>query len=128
MTARRGFYVKPAADCEMKIYAVDLDDTIAEGTWHPTQAKSVIGEPKESIIWWVNRWYGEGAQIIIHTARSWSDKPLIEAWLQTNEVPYHAVVCGKLLANYYIDDKAISVRELESFDADCDLVKEYYAA
>lgn len=83
--------------------AVDLDGTLAETAW----PEPGIGEPIQENIIKLYELQREGYKIVIHTSRGWEDYELIEAWLHKFYVPYNRIVCGKLLAHRYVDDKAI---------------------
>ena len=48
-----------------------------------------------------------GYKVVIHTARHWEHYKYIEEWLNEHDIPYKSIICGKLLAHRYIDDKAI---------------------
>lgn len=96
--------------------AVDLDNTLAEGVWTPDNPTSDIGTVKvykngKTAKDLVDELVAAGYKIIVHTARSWTDVENIERWLEYNQIPYRQVVCGKLLAAIYVDDRAISAFE-----------------
>ena len=82
--------------------AVDLDGTLAEDVW-PNPG---IGEPIRVNVVKVRELHRAGWKIVIHTARGWEAYELIEAWLLANDVPFSRIVCGKLLAALYVDDRA----------------------
>lgn len=96
--------------------AVDLDGTLAEGVWTPDNPTSEIGPVKvyesgqtaKDLVDELVRW---GYKIVVHTSRAWTDYENIEKWLRYNEIPFRGIVCGKLLAAVYIDDRAISAFE-----------------
>lgn len=89
---------------ELKWLAVDLDHTLANTSGHPEyQLLDPITENVDKL----KRCHDKGYKIIIHTSRHWQDYSGIEDWLNEHEIPYKAIVCGKLLAYRYIDDKAI---------------------
>ncbi len=110
---------------ELKWLAVDLDDTIAKGVWTPESADPGIGPPKWRNIDKMADAYHQGWKIIIHTSRPWHDYEMIESWLKHWDYldPYDRlikvslaryvsrIVCGKLLAAAYIDDRAIHESE-----------------
>src|SRR5260370_1214740 len=92
---------------ELIWYGIDLDGTLAYHVW-PDPG---LGDP----IWTnVNKLWElreAGKKIIIHTARGWEAYELIESWLDDWAIPYDRIVCGKLLAHRYVDDKAIHESE-----------------
>lgn len=45
--------------------------------------------------------------IVVYTARPWSHLPSIRARLQSAGVYYHAIVCGKMRASVYVDDRNV---------------------
>lgn len=96
----------PPIRTELLWAAVDFDGTIAESHWTPEDPNYEIGEPIPGAYrkaWELHR---EGLKIIVHTARPWSDYERIESWLTHHGFPFKRIVCGKLLANIYIDDRA----------------------
>lgn len=103
----------PAPRSELLWAAVDFDGTIAKASWTPENPTSDLGEPIERNIaqcWALSE---AGYNIVIHTARPWSDYEAIELWLTYYLVPFKAIVCGKLLAACYVDDRAIAADETD---------------
>lgn len=93
----------PPDRTELKWLAVDFDGTIAGSVW-PDPG---IGEPIRVNVLKLREAARAGWKIVIHTARSWADYEVIESWLNHHEIPFKAIVCGKLLAHRYIDDRAV---------------------
>jgi len=91
--------------------AVDLDGTLAEPIWSPENPTSAIGDPIGRNVVKLREAVRRGYKAVVHTARPWSDYEAIEAWLIANDVPFRAIVCGKLLAGLYIDDRARNADE-----------------
>lgn len=88
----------------MKVIAVDYDDTLC-------MASNV---PNVDVVKYVSKqFYTRGVIVIVHTARPESYRKLISDWLATHDIPYHAIVCDKLPADVYVDDKAINPTSLE---------------
>jgi hypothetical protein len=92
----------------LKWLAVDLDGTLAKGIWTPDNPTSAIGHPIWGNITKLTGLASEGWKVVIHTSRPWHDYEAIEAWLDHWDVPWKAIVCGKLLAAAYIDDRGIN--------------------
>ena len=88
---------------KLKWLAVDLDGTLAN-TEPPDYE---LGEPIYENVEKLKACTDLGYKAIIHTARHWEQYSAVEAWLDLHGIPYKAIVCGKLLAHRYIDDKAI---------------------
>jgi len=88
---------------ELKWQAVDFDHTLVDDDYNLDEATPVPENIKL-----IQELHKKGKKIIIYTARHWDQYPLIEEWLDNNEIPYKAIVCGKLLAENYIDDRAIN--------------------
>lgn len=86
--------------------AVDLDGTLAEGIWTPDNPTSAIGDPIRVNVVKLREAVAKGYKPVIHTSRPWTDYEAIEAWLIHNDIPFRNIVCGKLLAALYIDDRA----------------------
>jgi len=95
----------------LKWVAVDLDDTLAEGSWAPGETDFRIGEPIETNIAKLEKVVTAGYKIAIYTARPYSHYQLIETWAKEKipQIPIRAIVCGKLLFRWFIDDKAVNV-------------------
>lgn len=92
----------------LKWLAVDFDNTLAETLWTPENPTRRAGDPIWPNIDKLFKAIDAGFKIVIHTARSWTDYEYIEWWLNRWHIPYHHIVCGKILATAYIDDKAIN--------------------
>lgn len=102
------FHVPPRKN--LMWYAIDLDGTLAWSTWTPDQKRSVIGDPINENIEKLEEVVAQGYKVIIHTSRPWSDHQMIEAWLDEHEITYDQILCGKVLAKKYVDDKAVDAR------------------
>ena len=99
---------------QSKIYAVDFDGTLCENIW-PN-----IGEPKSDVIYMLKKLRKEGNKLILWTCR---EGPLLDEavrWCEDKGLYFDAVndnleghkeLFGgnsrKILADYYIDDKAV---------------------
>lgn len=86
--------------------AVDLDGTLAEPIWTPSNPTSAIGAPILRNVLKLREAVRKGYKAVIHTSRPWSDYEAIEAWLDLHQIPFKAIQCGKLLAALYVDDRA----------------------
>lgn len=91
---------------ELKWYAVDFDGTIAS-----KNEDYSIGEPILENIKKLQEVIDSGYKIVIHTARHWEEYQDIEHWLKKHKIPYKGIVCGKILAHRYVDDRAISAEK-----------------
>lgn len=89
--------------------AVDLDGTLATGVFDPENPRNDIGLPMWDNIKKTQRARDAGYKIVIHTSRPWWDYEAIEWWCQKYGVPVSRIVCGKLQAVAYIDDKNIPI-------------------
>lgn len=96
--------IEPRAD--LLWAAVDLDGCLAEGIWTPDNPTSKIGYPIWQNVHKARDLEAAGYKIIIHTARGWTDYENIEGWCNHYHVPFRRIVCGKILAAIYIDDRA----------------------
>jgi hydroxymethylpyrimidine pyrophosphatase-like HAD family hydrolase len=91
----------------MSHIAVDFDRTLTdpnEDEWAPAHKREANCDVVEA----VREAYFDGNQIIIWTARQWTEAPQIVGWLHAHEVPYHGLKCAKGGADQYIEDKAAS--------------------
>jgi hypothetical protein len=102
-------FYRPLPKKLWRVY-VDLDKTLAYGTWKPDQKMSVIGEPILENIEKLRELVERGYVPYIHTSRHWGDLEMIRAWIEEYNIPIDPrhVICGKPLGDIYIDDKAVS--------------------
>lgn len=84
--------------------AVDLDLTLANSTGYP---EFKLLDPIHDNVRKLHDCVNKGYKIVIHTSRHWGHHKEVESWLDKHNIPYEAIVAGKLLAHRYIDDKAI---------------------
>jgi hypothetical protein len=103
--------IEPRGNDSLLWYAIDLDKTLAQSNWSPDNPTFEIGEPMWENIRKAREVEAAGYKIIVHTSRPWGDYENIEGWLNHYNVPYRRIVCGKLLAIRYVDDKAINADE-----------------
>lgn len=96
---------QPGPRADLKWLAIDLDGTLAEPTWRPDNPTTEIGPPIRHNVQKARDAAGLGWKIVIHTARPWTDYEAIEWWCHRYGVPARRIVCGKILAQLYIDDK-----------------------
>lgn len=95
----------------LKWAAVDFDGTLAESSWSAENPTHEPGEPIWSNVYKLMMLRAHRYKIIIHTARAWADYLVIEEWLNRYGIPFNRIVCGKLLAHVYIDDRGINADE-----------------
>jgi hypothetical protein len=86
--------------------AIDLDGTLAASNW---PASTLPGDPIWPNIAKLREATRAGWKIVIHTARPWGDYEIIEWWLDIHSIEFDRIVCGKLLAACYIDDRNIDI-------------------
>lgn len=99
-----------------EIFAVDFDGTLCENAWPD------IGRPRYDILNWVKELKSRGHKIILWTCREnmrlvnaivWcADQGLFFDAINDNLEEHKQLFGGnsrKVLADYYIDDKAISI-------------------
>lgn len=87
--------------------AVDFDGTIAYSTWSADNPTALPGDPIPENVHKLWQLANDGYKIIVHTSRSWADYELIEAYMIKHGLPFSRIICGKLLAKVYIDDRAV---------------------
>ena len=83
--------------------SIDFDGTLATSIW----PEPGIGEPIQRNIAKVHELTRRGYKIVIHTARGWEAYKQLATWLTEHDVPFDMIVCGKLLARIYVDDRNI---------------------
>ena len=95
------------------IVAIDLDGTLCSGECF-TKEECIKAKPIQEIINVINtKLYRDGGCfIIINTARRENLRNATEFWLKKYGVRYHILNCGKLWAQYYIDDRNILIKDL----------------
>jgi hypothetical protein len=102
----RGQYTDIEPRGDLLWAAIDLDGCLAEGIWTPDNPTSHIGYPIWRNVHKARDLEAAGYKNVIHTSRGWNDYENIEGWLNFYNVPFRRIVCGKLLAAIYIDDRA----------------------
>lgn len=98
----------------MARYIIDLDGVICkdEGSLPDTYMNA---KPIEKNIEKINKLKKQGNVIIIHSGRHWGLYDLTKKWLKKNKVKYDQLILGKPPGDYYIDDKAINVKDFEKW-------------
>jgi glycerol-3-phosphate cytidylyltransferase len=113
-------YIKPLPS-DKTVYnriVVDIDDTIC--TTIDRDFENSI--PNIPVINKINELYDKGMEIILYTARGGKSCQTLEEkivkygtltteWLKKNGVKYNQLLFGKLNADYYVDDKNLSIDE-----------------
>lgn len=103
----------PPPRSALKWAALDLDGTLAQGIWTPEDPTRQIGPPIRANVVKLNHLVADGWKIAIHTSRPWADYETIEWWLEFHRIIWHVIVCGKLLAGVYVDDRAVHESEAD---------------
>lgn len=97
---------------------IDIDDTICF-----TENRDFNNsKPNQEVITRINQLYDENWRIILFTARGGKScntleekehkyRAITEKWLEEHNVKYNELMFGKPNADYYVDDKNISIRE-----------------
>jgi hypothetical protein len=101
---------------ERATFCFDIDGVIASRTPDNNYA---LARPRTTVIRIVNRLYDAGHRIVLFTARGyvtgsdWHDVTVsqMKAW----NVKYHELKFGKPAADYYVDDRMISLDSLDEF-------------
>ena len=109
-------------DFEYKTIVLDIDDTIL----HTNDRDFYNSIPNQKVIDKINELYNKGWKIVFMTARG--DKScntlqekidkydfITRDWLERNNVLYHDLVFGKPNADFYVDDKNMSIEEFLNF-------------
>ncbi len=99
-----------------KIFCFDIDGTLA--ITHGTDYTQC--EPQLDMIAIVNRLYDNGHTIKLFTARGYVTKidwrEVTEKQLSRWGVKYHELIFGKPNADYYIDDKAVTLEMIQQLE------------
>ena len=96
-------------------FSIDLDGTLTNSPGI-RYTEYYSAEPNYELIAKVNKLYDEGHRIIIFTARHTSDRIVSTKWLEDHKVKYHELILGKPLADYYIDDRNVSIEQFMEGD------------
>lgn len=101
---------------------VDIDDTIC----FTKDRKFDSSKPNKKVIKKINELYDKGWTIILYTARGAKSCKTLEEriqkynkvtteWLKAHNVHYHQLLFGKMNADYYVDDKNMSIEQFINF-------------
>jgi hypothetical protein len=96
----------PALRTDLLWVSVDLDNTLAEGIWTPENPTREIGPPIGENVAKARELHESGYKLVINTSRPWHDYETIETWLEYWKIPHRRIICGKVLAAVYVDDRA----------------------
>jgi GNAT superfamily N-acetyltransferase len=102
-----------------KTYAVDFDGTIVDNAFPR------IGKPKKKTIDFIKKVHSRGDRVVIWTSRGGKTLGYMQNFLDKHKVPYHEINTNskfqtgspKIVADYYIDDKAVHVDDLHKIAA-----------
>jgi hydroxymethylpyrimidine pyrophosphatase-like HAD family hydrolase len=107
---------------ELREICIDFDKTVANNGPHPDYE---ILEPIKGAKEALESLYLNGWHITIYTARSWHYYNTIREYMDKHQLPYDNVVCGKMFAKYYIDDRGLrftswdqTMRELSQLEGE----------
>ena len=104
-------------------FVIDIDDTI-NFTYNRDFENS---KPNKPVIDKINHLYTKGWKIILFTARGAKScitleerekkyREITQRWLKKNNVKYTGLMFGKPNADYYVDDKNMSIEEFINFE------------
>lgn len=107
---------------EYKTFIIDIDDTICT-TYNRDFDNSI---PNVDVIDKINSLYDNGWTIILFTARGAKScnsleareekyREVTERWLSNHNVKYTKLLFGKENADFYVDDKSMSIKEFLEF-------------
>jgi hypothetical protein len=91
-----------------KTYVFDLDGTICE---EKRTFERCLAKPNTNVIKIINELFLNNNAIIIYTARGWSEFEMTKRWLEDNNVKYNLLMCGKIIYDHWIDDRAINIKD-----------------
>ena len=105
-----------------RTFVIDIDDTIC----FTRNRDFKNSEPNKKVIDKINLLYSKGWKIILYTARGAKScktleekenkyRQITENWLKKNNVRCSELVFGKMNADYYVDDKNLSIEEFLNF-------------
>jgi hydroxymethylpyrimidine pyrophosphatase-like HAD family hydrolase len=89
------------------IFCIDIDgiivDTLFDGSRYTTRKVNVAVVNK------INKLHVNGDIVILHTGRHWDKLMETKEMLKRIGLFYTTLVCGKPVADYYVDDKNLSI-------------------
>lgn len=102
----------------MSRYCIDIDGvistklewTVGDSYLRAKEMFAAIGENRD-VIARINQLHKEGHTIVLHTSRIWHDYKVTVEWLKAHAVEYDCLIMAKPLADFYVDDKNLSVEE-----------------
>jgi hypothetical protein len=104
----------PVSENPCKTFCFDIDGVIA--TIVPDNDYN-MAKPRRSVIEKINWLYDRGQRIILNTARGYVTgidwREVTKKQLADWDVKYHELHFGKPAADYYVDDKMLSLEDLE---------------
>lgn len=101
--------------------AVDLDGTLAQD--YDEYDPDSIPPPRDGAVEWMKEFKNLGYRCIIFTVRG--NEKLVESWMEEHGVPYDYInynpdqpedASDKVMADAYIDDKAVSAEDWREWD------------
>lgn len=95
---------EPIQSDELIWLGIDFDQVTSNSSPLPPYT---IGEPVEGAVEALQELHRRGWKLVIFTARHWADVRPIEDWCQSHGIPIKAIICGKPLFRWQIDDRAI---------------------
>ena len=94
--------------------AIDVDGTVADtvdvdfSKVEKDQDELMKAKPVKGALKAVKKLFAEGHKIVFHTSRDYSSKEVTKKWLEKHGFPFHHIECEKLVAQVYIDDRAVN--------------------
>lgn len=92
---------------ELFYVGIDLDGTLANSVWKPSDPTDDIGAPIWENVHKAMDLVDAGFKLAIFTARPSADLAAIESWLDHYGIPYRQVYTGKPLLVAMVDDRGI---------------------
>lgn len=98
-------FVPPAQREKLIWIAVDFDGTIATSSWSADNPNALPGDVLPEVREKLEAIHTVGKKIVVHTSRGYADYEIIESYMNHHRLPFDKIICGKLLAEKYIDDR-----------------------
>lgn len=100
---------------EQKIIAIDFDGVIHSFEGGFTTSSEILGAPNDEILDFIRRKSAKGFVIKIYSCRANTSEGsgAIKKWLEAQDIHlglHYDSICPKVLAHYYIDDRAIQYK------------------
>lgn len=115
-----GQRISPVLPPHIKNFLIDIDGTICDDIPNEEPHRMATAQPYPDARATIQKWYAEGHIITYFTSRTEDHRAVTEAWLQTNDFPYHGLLMGKPRGGNYhwIDNHMVRATQFKGYFTD----------